>query len=68
MTNPAPTLIGSAPSQPFRVLICDEMNPGNLEHAGFDIEYVANMPRADILKRLPDFDALITRSRTKVDR
>lgn len=68
MTNPAPTLIGSAPSQPFRVLICDEMNPGNLEHAGFHIEYVANMPRADILKSLPEFDALITRSRTKVDR
>ena len=70
MTNPAPTLPGSTQTQPqpFRVLICDEMNPGNIEHEGYDIEYVANMPRGDILKRLPEFDALITRSRTKVDR
>ncbi len=70
MTNPAPTLPGSTQTQPqpFRVLICDEMNPGNIEHEGYDIEYVANMPREDILKRLPEFDALITRSRTKVDR
>jgi D-3-phosphoglycerate dehydrogenase len=68
MTNPASTLPVQTQAQPFRVLICDEMNPGNLEHAGYDIEYVANMPRADILKRLPEFDALITRSRTKVDR
>jgi len=50
------------------VLICDEMNPGNLQHDGYDIEYVANMPREEILRRLPEFDALITRSRTKVDR
>ncbi|GGJ63509.1 phosphoglycerate dehydrogenase [Deinococcus aquiradiocola] len=68
MTNPAPTLPGSTQTQPFRVLICDEMNPGNLEHDGYDIEYVANMPREEILRRLPEFDALITRSRTKVDR
>ena len=68
MTNPAPILPVQTQPQPFRVLICDEMNPGNIEHAGFDIEYVANMPRADILRRLPEFDALITRSRTKVDR
>ena len=70
MTAPAPTPAapGAAHPQVFRVLICDEMNPGNLEHAGYDIEYVANMARADILRRLPEFDALITRSRTKVDR
>ncbi|WP_425147161.1 phosphoglycerate dehydrogenase [Deinococcus sp.] len=70
MTAPAPTPAAPGAAQPqiFRVLICDEMNPGNLEHAGYDIEYVANMPRADILRRLPEFDALITRSRTKVDR
>jgi len=53
--------------RPYRVLICDEMNPGNLQHDGFDIEYVPNMPREDILRRLPEFDALITRSRTRVD-
>ncbi|GGQ97290.1 phosphoglycerate dehydrogenase [Deinococcus ruber] len=70
MTAPAatPAAPGAAQPQVFRVLICDEMNPGNLEHAGYDIEYVANMPREDILRRLPEFDALITRSRTKVDR
>jgi D-3-phosphoglycerate dehydrogenase len=53
----------------LRVLICDEMKfrPGSLQRPGFDIEYVVNMPREDVLKRLPEFDALITRSRTKVD-
>jgi len=53
----------------FKILICDEMllTPANLARDGFDIEYIANMPRADVLARLPRFDALITRSRTKVD-
>jgi D-3-phosphoglycerate dehydrogenase / 2-oxoglutarate reductase len=53
----------------FRILICDEMQlkPESLVRAGFSIEYVANMPRETILSRLPEFDALITRSRTKVD-
>ncbi|AFZ65993.1 phosphoglycerate dehydrogenase [Deinococcus peraridilitoris] len=50
-----------------RVLICDEMNPGELDHPGFVIDYVPNMPRADVLARLPEYDALITRSRTRVD-
>lgn len=50
-----------------RVLICDEMNPGDLSHAGVHIDYVPNMPRADVLARLAHYDALITRSRTKVD-
>ncbi len=70
MTAPAatPAAPGASHPQPFRVLICDEMNPGNLQHDGYDIEYVANMPREEILRRLPEFDALITRSRTKVDR
>ncbi|GGR50282.1 D-3-phosphoglycerate dehydrogenase [Deinococcus seoulensis] len=52
----------------LRVLICDEMNPGNLEHDGFQIDYQGNMDRAETLRRLPEYDALITRSRTKVDR
>jgi D-3-phosphoglycerate dehydrogenase / 2-oxoglutarate reductase len=68
MTTPAPAPTAAVQTQPFRVLICDEMNPGNIVHEGYDIEYVANMPREDILRRLPEFDALITRSRTKVDR
>lgn len=51
----------------YRVLICDEMNPGNLDISGFDIEYVANMPREEVIRRVGEFDALITRSRTKVD-
>jgi D-3-phosphoglycerate dehydrogenase len=53
----------------FKILICDEMllKPENLKRDGFVIEYIANMPRADVLARLPEFDALITRSRTKVD-
>ena len=51
----------------YRVLICDEMNPGDLDISGFDIEYVANMPREEVIRRVGEFDALITRSRTKVD-
>ncbi len=53
----------------LRILICDEMTfrPASLQREGFAIEYVANMPRDEILRRLPEFDALITRSRTKVD-
>ncbi len=52
-----------------RILICDEMTfrPGTFDREGFDIEYVVNMPREEILRRLPEFDGLITRSRTKVD-
>jgi D-3-phosphoglycerate dehydrogenase len=54
---------------PFTILICDEMllKPEHLTRDGFTLDYVANMPRADVLARLPDYDALITRSRTKVD-
>ena len=58
----------TTPATPLRVLICDEMNPGPLAFPGFEIEYEGNLPREDTLRRLPDFDALITRSRTKVDR
>ncbi|MFB9993056.1 phosphoglycerate dehydrogenase [Deinococcus oregonensis] len=58
----------AVPATPLRVLICDEMNPGNLVHDGFELDYEGNMPREEILRRLPDYDGLITRSRTKVDR
>jgi D-3-phosphoglycerate dehydrogenase / 2-oxoglutarate reductase len=53
----------------WRILICDEMQfkPENLIREGFQIEYIPNMPREQILARLPEFDSLITRSRTKVD-
>lgn len=68
MTLPAPASALASTAPPMRVLICDEMNPGELEFAGFEIEYVANMPRDEVLRRLPGFDALITRSRTRVDR
>ncbi|AIZ45526.1 3-phosphoglycerate dehydrogenase [Deinococcus radiopugnans] len=54
--------------QVLRVLICDEMNPGLLDHDGFQIDYAGNMDRSETLRRLPEYDALITRSRTKVDR
>ena len=68
MTAPAPTSENATERTPFRVLICDEMNPGNLDHEGFQIDYQGNMDRAETLRRLPEYDALITRSRTKVDR
>ncbi len=68
MTSPAPTDTPQNPAAPLRVLICDEMQPGNLDHEGFVIDYEGNMDRAETLRRLPEYDALITRSRTKVDR
>ncbi|MPY66090.1 phosphoglycerate dehydrogenase [Deinococcus sp. SDU3-2] len=68
MTLPLPVRPGPSPAAPLRVLICDEMNPGLLEHAGFEIDYEGNLPREETLRRLPDYDALITRSRTRVDR
>jgi len=53
----------------LKILICDEMvlAASNLSRPGFDITYTPNMPRADVLAQLPGYDALITRSRTKVD-
>ncbi|MFC4639403.1 phosphoglycerate dehydrogenase [Deinococcus hohokamensis] len=68
MTALAPAQSDQTPQVPLRVLICDEMNPGELQHEGFEIDYQGNMDRAETLRRLPDYDALITRSRTKVDR
>ncbi|GGK90613.1 phosphoglycerate dehydrogenase [Deinococcus radiotolerans] len=68
MTATAPTPADQLNAAPLRVLICDEMNPGDLNHAGFQIDYQGNMDRAETLRRLPEYDALITRSRTKVDR
>lgn len=68
MSAPAPVHGEQTTQTPLRVLICDEMNPGDLNHAGFQIDYQGNMDRAETLRRLPDYDALITRSRTKVDR
>ncbi|ACO45860.1 phosphoglycerate dehydrogenase [Deinococcus deserti] len=70
MTAAAPAPLDSDPANraPLRVLICDEMNPGDLDYDGFQIDYQGNMDRAETLRRLPEYDALITRSRTKVDR
>ncbi|MFC5847450.1 phosphoglycerate dehydrogenase [Deinococcus petrolearius] len=68
MTAALPTTPEQTPAAPLRVLICDEMNPGNLVHEGFEISYEGNLERAETLRRLPEYDALITRSRTKVDR
>ncbi|EYB67173.1 D-3-phosphoglycerate dehydrogenase [Deinococcus phoenicis] len=68
MTAPVLTSPEQLRTAPLRVLICDEMNPGDLAHEGFEIDYEGNLPREETLRRLPDYDALITRSRTKVDR
>jgi D-3-phosphoglycerate dehydrogenase / 2-oxoglutarate reductase len=68
MTVPASTPDASASTDVLRVLICDEMNPGQLDFPGFQIDYQGNLPREETLRVLPGYDALITRSRTKVDR
>ena len=44
------------------------LDPGDLSHEGFEIDYEGNLPRGETLRRLPDYDALITRSRSPRNR
>lgn len=54
----------------YKVIIVDELHPsifGMLDQAGLQYLYVPNSSRAEILEKLPDYEGLIIRSKTKVD-
>ena len=51
----------------WRVLVTDEMKLGRTEGLPAVVDYRPGMPREEILEAIPDYDALITRSRTRVD-
>ena len=53
-----------------KILISDQVNEKSvalLESAGFEVTYNTKLTRDELLKMIPDFNALIVRSATKVD-
>ncbi|MDT3696303.1 MAG: phosphoglycerate dehydrogenase [Ignavibacterium sp.] len=53
-----------------KILISDQVNEKSvalLESAGFEVTYNTKLTRDELLKIIPDFNALIVRSATKVD-
>lgn len=52
----------------WRVLVTDEMRLGSHDHPDLQLDYRPGMKREEILERIREYDALITRSRTQVDR
>jgi len=51
----------------WRVLVTDEMKLGPTEGLPATVDYRPGLPREEILAAIPEYDALITRSRTQVD-
>ncbi len=51
----------------WRVLVTDEMKLGPTEGLPAVVDYRPGLPREEILAAIPEYDALITRSRTQVD-
>jgi D-3-phosphoglycerate dehydrogenase len=54
---------------PIKVLVCDPIQPDGLvmlKKAGFEIEENHTLTPEQLVKRIPEFDALIVRGRTKV--
>ncbi len=52
----------------WRVLVTDEMKLGEHQHPDLALDYRPGMDRAELLETIGGYDALITRSRTQVDR
>ena len=52
----------------FRVLVTDEMRIEDPGHPGVALDYRPGLSREEVLNIIGDYDALITRSRTQVDR
>ena len=51
-----------------RVLVCDTLDVANLGLTdAFEVDYDPNITKDDLLARVADYDALVVRSRTKVD-
>ncbi len=51
----------------WRVLVTDEMKLGPTEDLPAEVDYRPGMPREEILEAISAYDALVTRSRTRVD-
>ncbi len=51
-----------------RILVTDDMRLAEVKHPDVTLDYKPGMSREELLKVIGDYDALITRSRTKVDR
>ena len=51
----------------WRVLVTDQMQLGDEQYEGMELDYRPGMERAEILEQIGKYDALITRSRTQVD-
>ncbi|AEB11908.1 D-3-phosphoglycerate dehydrogenase [Marinithermus hydrothermalis DSM 14884] len=52
----------------WRILVTDEMQLGEASWPGVLLDYRPGMPREEVLEAIGAYDALITRSRTRVDR
>jgi D-3-phosphoglycerate dehydrogenase len=52
----------------WRVLVTDEMRLGEVKGARVQVDYRPGLSREELLEVIPAYDALITRSRTQVDR
>ncbi len=56
-------------SAQVRLLICDQVDVADLSlGGGFSIDYEPGLPRDELLRVVSGYDAIIVRSRTKVDR
>jgi D-3-phosphoglycerate dehydrogenase len=55
----------------IRVLICDTVSEKGVKmlcDAGFDVTYTPKITKEDLLTTIPDYEAVVVRSRTKVTR
>ncbi|HKI57219.1 MAG TPA: phosphoglycerate dehydrogenase [Trueperaceae bacterium] len=50
-----------------RILVTDNIQLGDTDYPGMEVVDRAGIERDELLRIIPDFDAIITRSRTKVD-
>jgi len=54
---------------PIKVLVCDPIHEdgiAKLKGAGYDVRVEANLTQDQLIKAVPEFDALVVRGRTKV--
>ena len=51
----------------WRVLVSDDMRLGEVRYPGVILDYRPGIGREELLEIIPAYDALITRSRTRVD-
>ncbi len=52
----------------WRILVTDEMRLGEVKGVRAQVDYRPGLSRGELLEIIPAYDALITRSRTQVDR